>query len=42
MILLSENMDEAEKSGKGTAFIRNMMAHLIQNMSAATGDLDEE
>ena len=42
LILLSENMDEAEKSGKGTAFIRNMMAHLIQNMSAATGDPDEE
>ena len=42
LILLSENMEEAEKSGKGTAFIRNMMAHLIQNMSAATGDPDEE
>ena len=42
LILLSENMDEAEKSGKGTAFIRNMMAHLIHNMSAATGDPDEE
>ena len=35
LILLSENMDEAEKSGKGTAFIRNMMVHLIQSMSAA-------
>lgn len=42
LILLSENMEEAEKSGKGTAFIRNMMARLIQNMSAATGDPDEE
>ena len=42
LILLSENMEEAEKSGKGTAFIRNMMAHLIPNMSAATGDPDEE
>lgn len=42
LILLSENMDEAEKSGKGTAFVRNMMAHLIQSMSAAAGDPDEE
>ena len=42
LILLSENMEEAEKSGKGTAFIRNMMARLIQNMSAATGDPGEE
>ena len=42
LILLSENMDEAEKSGNGTAFVRNMMAHLIQSMSAAAGDPDEE
>ena len=42
LILLSENMDEAEKSGKGTVFVRNMMAHLIQSMSAAAGDPDEE
>lgn len=42
LILLSENMDEAEKSGKGTAIVRNMMAHLIQSMSAAAGDPDEE
>ena len=42
LILLSENMDEAEKSGKGTAFVINMMAHLIQSMSAAAGDPDEE
>lgn len=42
LILLSENMDEAEKSGKGTVFIRNIMAHLIQSMSATTGDPDEE
>ena len=39
LILLSENM---EKSGKGTVFVRNMMAHLIQSMSAAAGDPDEE
>ena len=42
LILLSENMDEAEKSGKGTAFVRNMMTHSIQSMSAAAGDPDEE
>ena len=42
LILLSENMDEAERSGKGNVFVRNMMAHLIQSMSAAAGDPDEE
>ena len=42
LILLSENMDEAEKSGKGTAFVRNLMARLIQSMSASAGDSDEE
>ena len=42
LILLSENMDEAEKSGKGTTFVRNLMAHLIQSMSATAGDPDEE
>ncbi|MFR6663126.1 MAG: helix-turn-helix domain-containing protein [Gemmiger sp.] len=42
LILLSENMDEAEKSGKGTVFIRNMMMHLIQSMSETTSDPDEE
>lgn len=42
LILLSENMDEAEKSGKGTTFIRNMMIRLIQSMSAAAGNPDEE
>lgn len=42
LILLSENMDEAEKSGKGTSFVRNLMAHLIQSMSAIAGDPDEE
>ena len=42
LILLSENMDEAEKSGKGTVFVRNMMAHLIQSMSATVSDPDEE
>lgn len=42
LILLSENMDEAEKSGKGTVFVRNMMVHLIQSMSASAGDPDEE
>lgn len=42
LILLSENMDEAEKSGKGTAFVRNMMVHLIQNMSASASDPNDE
>ena len=42
LILLSENMDEAEKSGKGTVFIRNMMMHLIQSMSETASDPDEE
>lgn len=42
LILLSENMEDAEKAGKGTAFIRNMMMHLIQSMSKAASDPDEE
>ena len=42
LILLSENMNEAEASGKGTAFVRNMMMHLIQSMSASAGDPDEK
>ena len=32
----------AEKSGKGTVFIRNMMSRLIQNMSKMVEDPDEE
>jgi len=40
LILLSENIDEAVKSGKGTAMIRNMMIHLIQGMSNTAGDPD--
>lgn len=42
LILLSENMDDAEKSGKGNIFIRNMMVRLIQSMSTSAGDPDEE
>lgn len=42
LILLSENMDEAEKSDKGTVFIRNMMEHLIKNISSKASDLDEQ
>ena len=42
LILLSENMEKAEKSDKGTAFIRNMMIRLIQKMSAPEDDIDEE
>lgn len=41
LILLSENIEEAEKSGKGTAIIRNMMMHLIEGMSNSAGDSDE-
>ena len=41
LILLSENIEDAEKTGKGTAVIRNMMAHLIQSMSKAAGNPDE-
>lgn len=33
LILLSETLEEAEKSGKGNAFIRSMMLQLINNMS---------
>lgn len=42
LILLSENMDEAEKSGRGTIFIKNLMIHLIQSMSVTARDPDEE
>ena len=42
MTEVQQDMDEAAKSGKGTVFVRNMMAHLIQSMSAAAGDPDEE
>lgn len=42
LILLSENMEDVEKSGKGTAFIRSMMVRLIQNMSKMAEDSDEE
>ena len=42
LILLSESMEDAEKSGKGTVFIRNMMSRLIQNMSKMVEDPDEE
>lgn len=42
LILLSENMEEAEKNGKGTAFIKKMMAHLIQSMSKTASDPDEK
>ena len=41
LILLSENIDEAEQTGKGPAMIRNMMMHLIQGMSKSVGDPDE-
>lgn len=42
LILLSENIENAEKAGKGTIFVRNMMMHLIQSMSKTASDSDEE
>lgn len=42
LILLSENFEEIEKNNKGSAFIRNMMIHLINSMSKNAGDLDED
>ena len=42
LILLSENIEDAEKEGKGVAIIRKMMLHLIQGMSDSAGDPDEE
>lgn len=41
LILLSENIDEAEKKGQGIEIIRNMMMHLIEKMSNSTGESDE-
>lgn len=41
LILLSESMEDAEKRGKGTAVIRNMMVHLIEGISKTMGDPDE-
>lgn len=41
LILLSENIEAAEKKGKGTAMIRNMMIHLIDGMSNSAGDFNE-
>lgn len=42
LILLSEKIEDAERTGKGTVVIRKMMAHLIQSMSNAAGDPDEK
>lgn len=42
LILLSENMEEAEKKGKGTTFIKKMMEQLIQSMSKMVSDPDEK
>lgn len=41
LILLSESIEDAEKKGKGTAVIRNMMVRLIEGMSKTIGDPDE-
>lgn len=42
LILLSENLDEANKQGKGNIFIRNIMINLINKLSQNEGDNDEE
>ena len=42
LILLSENIEEAEQQGKGTVIIRNMMMHLIQGMSSVGEETDEK
>lgn len=41
LILLSENLEEAEKAGKGNILIRSMMMRLINNMSDNVGEVDE-
>lgn len=41
LILLTESYEEAEKDGKGTAMIRNMMVSLIAAMSKSSGEQDE-
>lgn len=41
LILLSESYEEAEKEGKGTTLIRNMMISLINGMSKNTEELNE-
>ena len=42
LILLSESMEDAERAGKGTVFIREMMLRLIHNMSDMVVNVDEE
>ena len=41
LILLSENLEEAEKSGKGNNLIRAMMTRLINGMSDSIGEVNE-
>ena len=42
LILLCENIDEAEKRGKGDLLIRNMMQRLITHMSKDLEVTDDE
>lgn len=42
LILLSENFEEAEKSGRSKNFIRALMIGLINTMSGTTGEPNEE
>lgn len=42
LILLAENIEDAERQGKGTAIIRDMMLHLIQAMSSEGEGTDEK
>ncbi len=40
LILLSENLDEAEKENQGDTFIRNLMLRLIEGMSKGISEKD--
>lgn len=42
LILLDENLEDSQKSGKGNALIRNMMIHLIKSMSETEGESIED
>ena len=40
LILLSENLDEAERKNQGDTFIRNIMLRLIDGMSKGVNEKD--
>lgn len=41
LIMLSENLEEAEKNNKGQAFIKTMMVNLVKLMSKGLEGFDE-